>query len=370
MRVLHVTESFASGVLTFIEDLTRKQVQTGITPHVLYVPRPESPSRDEAESRFAPGVILHDPILPSPPQTALLVLARRIRALFRQFEFDAVHLHSSKAGVVGRLVMMGHRDQTFYSPHGFAFLRLSSSRVSRFMALSIERMLSPLGSLVLTSASEVEIARDQLHAKSVHYLRSGVSRDTVTPKKFTNTRPRVITMARMVYQKAPWRFAAVARELADIADFTWIGGDAEGSARWIADAPVEVIEWLSSEDLSLLIEGADVMLFPTLWEGFSLALVQAQAAGLPVVTTDVVGNRDAVIDGVTGYVCHSDDELVHATRRLVLDGELRKSMSAAAQMRVSAEFINDFMGIDSKQIYLSGRNRTPQSGLTRGDSRE
>lgn len=355
MRVLHVTESFASGVLSFIDDLTRKQAQEGLETHVLYCLRPDSPSRHETEQRFEPSVVLHDPIDGSPEPLKLMMLAKQIRHQMRQYDFDAVHLHSSRAGVIGRLVLGRHRHRTFYSPHGFAFLRGSSSRTSRAVARSIERALAPCGSMVVTSASEVTIARKVLKARSVHYLRSGVPSETIRRRPATsNSKPRVITMARMVYQKAPGRFARIARELADIADFVWIGGDPAGTARWIGDAPVTVIGWLPKPELDAMIESSDIMLFPTLWEGFSLALVQAQAGGLPAVTSDVVGNRDAVANGITGYVCTSEEEMIEATRRLILNADLRASMGVAAQERVRNEFVNDDMGRDSRAIYTAG----------------
>lgn len=367
MKVLHVTESFASGVLSFIDDLTRQQAKSGIEAHVLYAVRPDSPTRTQIENRFEPRVVLHAPIQGRARPVMMLQLAGTLRTLVRQHRFDAVHLHSSRAGVIGRVVLWKDRDRTFYSPHGFAFLRLSSSRPARAAAKWIERRLSRLGSLVLTSASEIDIAHEQLRATSVHFLRSGVARSSISPRpRVRRNRPRVITMARMVHQKAPWRFAHVARELSDIADFIWIGGDQAGRDRWFGDAPIEMIEWVTPDDLEKLIDAADIMLFPTLWEGFSLALVQAQAAGLPAVTSNVVGNRDAVLDGVTGYVCETDAELVEATRRLILDAELRDSMSRAAQERVRREFINDEMGADSEKIYLTGRAIVPRASALGG----
>jgi glycosyltransferase involved in cell wall biosynthesis len=352
MRILHVTESFASGVLSFIDDVTRAQAAEGLEPHVLYAVRPDSPTRGDIEARFAPGVTLHGAIDGKPGLGTQAALARAARRLVREEHFDAIHLHSSRAGVVGRLALWPARRRLFYSPHGFAFLRLNTSAVSRRLTRTIERTLARVGSLVVTSDSEMHIARTELRAKSVYYLRSGVPANSIIPRRLPdNARPRVIMIARMVYQKAPWRFARIATELAELADFVWVGGDASGTERWIGDAPVKVIEWVTPSDLAALVDSADILLFPTLWEGFSLSLVQAQAAGLPAVTSDVVGNRDAVLDGVTGYVCATEEEMIQATRRLIESEPLRQTMSEAAQLRVRAQFVNDGMGRDTRDIY-------------------
>ncbi len=364
MRVLHITESFASGVLTFIDDVTRAQAAEGLEPHVLYATRPDSPSRTEIEARFAPGVTLHGAIEGRAGLPTMLALARAIRRLAKGQDFDAIHLHSSRAGLLGRLVLLPARNKVFYSPHGFPFLRLNTAAVFRRLTRTVERTLAPVGSLVVTSSSEVEIARTDLRAPSVHYLQSGVPADSIVPRSLPdNARPRVIMIARMVYQKAPWRFARIATELSALADFIWVGGDRSGTEQWIGDAPVQVIDWMTPADLADFVASADILLFPTLWEGFSLSLVQAQAAGLPAVTSDVVGNRDAVLHGVTGFVCETEEEMVEATRRLIESPTLRQAMSQAAQARVRTQFINDRMGSDTREIYRRAGRSAPERTL-------
>ena len=62
-----------------------------------------------------------------------------------------------------------------------------------------------------------------------------------------------------------------------------------------------------------------------------LSLIEAQVAGLPAVVSDVVGCRDVVKDGVTGFVCRSDDELAVRLKQLIDDPALRHKMGRAAR---------------------------------------
>jgi glycosyltransferase involved in cell wall biosynthesis len=69
-------------------------------------------------------------------------------------------------------------------------------------------------------------------------------------------------------------------------------------------------------------------------------VLEAMAAGLPVVATDVGGMAEAVIDGVTGFLVPPDDAdaLARALGRLVGDPELRTRMGAAARARYEEHF--------------------------------
>jgi glycosyltransferase involved in cell wall biosynthesis len=95
----------------------------------------------------------------------------------------------------------------------------------------------------------------------------------------------------------------------------------------------------------------DILLFPTLWEGFALSLAQAQASGIPAVVSDVVGNRDAVIDGVTGYVCATDDELIEDLGRLLEDPGLWHAMSRDATKWAKEQLVDNELGTETLLIY-------------------
>ncbi len=94
-----------------------------------------------------------------------------------------------------------------------------------------------------------------------------------------------------------------------------------------------------------------MFLFPTRWEGMPIALMEAQAIGLPSVATDIVGNRDVIVDGQTGTLCADTDELVAAVTNLVDDVDARGRMRGAA-LRLQRERLSDAsLGQRSLAIY-------------------
>ncbi len=359
-RILHVTEAMGSGVLSVLDSISRRQAEAGAEVRVMFIPRPETPSDDALRARFHPAVAL-ERLSTRSRHGDLRALHRAVR---RDRDSDVVHAHSSFAGAVVRNALRGrrHPDSVFYSPHGFAFLRLDLPAAARAVIRLVERRLARHATLILTSPSEYAVARSALTPPRAHLLQTGVAAETVArdPRSSDGSRRPVVGMVgRVTYQKAPWRFAAAASALGDRADFVWIGGGArEDEVRWFAGTPVRVTGWVSPDDLAALIDGLDVLLFPSLWEGMSLSLIQAQAQGLPAVVSDVVGNRDAVDDGVTGFIRDTDEELIAATALLLDDPELRERMSAAAIVWARRALTDDRVGHDSLALYAAASPRT------------
>lgn len=97
---------------------------------------------------------------------------------------------------------------------------------------------------------------------------------------------------------------------------------------------------LAPEQVGAWLQRADVFLLSSLSEGISNAVLEAMACGLPVVTTDCGGMREAVQDGVEGFVvpARNSDCLADALFRLAQDPQLRKQMGQAGRERILKEF--------------------------------
>ena len=93
-------------------------------------------------------------------------------------------------------------------------------------------------------------------------------------------------------------------------------------------------------DVAAILQASDIGLLCSHEEGFSNAIIEGMAAGLPMIVTDVGGNSEAVVDGKTGLVVPSHDpqQLANAIARLAGDPALRARMSSAAQQRVGEHF--------------------------------
>lgn len=90
---------------------------------------------------------------------------------------------------------------------------------------------------------------------------------------------------------------------------------------------------------------ADIFVLPSRSEGFSNAIVEAMAASLPVVATNVGGNAEAVTDGISGLIVPPDDPtaLAAAITRLLSDPDKAREMGAAGKKLASEKFTTDAM---------------------------
>ncbi|MDH3582420.1 MAG: glycosyltransferase [Hyphomicrobiales bacterium] len=104
------------------------------------------------------------------------------------------------------------------------------------------------------------------------------------------------------------------------------------------------------DDVPDILRVSDIGLLCSHEEGFSNAILEGMAAGLPMIVTDVGGNAEAVVDGTSGIVVppHAPDDLGRAIKKLVNNPALRKRMGAAGQERVRTHFSLD-MCVDKYQ---------------------
>jgi glycosyltransferase involved in cell wall biosynthesis len=106
------------------------------------------------------------------------------------------------------------------------------------------------------------------------------------------------------------------------------------------DDSVKLLGQLDPEHVRDRLHAADAFLLSSLSEGISNAALEAMACGLPIVTTDCGGMREAIDDGVEGFVVpvREPRAMAEALARLALDPDLRRRMGRAARRRVEREF--------------------------------
>jgi glycosyltransferase involved in cell wall biosynthesis len=119
------------------------------------------------------------------------------------------------------------------------------------------------------------------------------------------------------------------------------------------------------DNLREYLSTADIFVLPSRSEGFSNAIVEAMAASLPVVATNVGGNAEAVTDGVSGLIVPPEDPpaLAAAINRLLSDPSRAQEMGAAGKKLASEKFTTDAMMHRITLAYASVLRRTPSQSL-------
>lgn len=354
VRVLHVTQASSGGVLNAMIQLAKSQLEVGVEVSVMYTERTDTPSQKDLAQLFGPNISLirvgGRGMGPAAAWNLMLSLLRTLRAM----NPDALHLHSSFAGAVGRVAAFVARrsTSTYYSPHGFAFLRQDlTARAAKAVALA-ERCFHTLGSsMILVSESEKNAASLNVSKSRLFVLENGLALNELPKLQQSGNHLRVGSAGRVAYQKAPWRFAGLAKELRELADFHWIGGASKDVDDWLPATAVSVSGWLTEEEALKRLSELDIYVSTSLWEGLPISVMQAQALGVPCVVSNCVGNVDLVEHEVTGFIYDTDEELVEYVATLVKDQALRRRLGVKAQATALQRFDQRRLGPASLLIY-------------------
>ncbi|OFV81307.1 MAG: hypothetical protein A2Y78_13780 [Acidobacteria bacterium RBG_13_68_16] len=310
-----------------------------------------------------------------------------VRALFelrraiRSFRPEIVHTHSSKAGILGRLAARREGvPVVIHSIHGFgfgphqplpvriAFLaaeRLASRWTTAFVAVS-RRNLEDGVRLGLFPASRARVIRSGVDLESFAGHRGGgaLREELGIPVGA----PLVVQIACFKPQKAPERFVEVAARLAPrfpAAHFLLAG---EGTLRRRLErlrrqAGLERRLHLPGwrRDVPAIYDAATVVTLTSRFEGLPRVIVEALAAGVPVVAMAVDGVPEVVRDGENGFLLAPDDVagVVERVAEILADDGLRSRLSVGAASGLE-EFGREAMVRHQEELY---RELACQAGL-------
>jgi glycosyltransferase involved in cell wall biosynthesis len=182
---------------------------------------------------------------------------------------------------------------------------------------------------------------------------SGVDTHKFSPRPVAGPRRHFtfLLVARMLWDKGVGEYVAAATKLVEKfpdARFFLLGPPDPGNPASIPQATLEKwsrdgnARWLgSTDDVRDAIADADCVVLPSYREGIPRTLLEAASMAKPVITTDATGCREAVVDGLTGYLCKPrdvDDLAATMEKMLRLTPEKRQAMGAAGRERILREF--------------------------------
>jgi len=357
-KVLHVTESLGGGILTILSRISELQILTSLSVTILYTERIVTPNIETLKSEYFRGAQVES-IRSTSGISKYLKMFIRIRKILSSNQFDAIHLHSSIAGFLGRMALYSVKTKTkvFYSPHGYSFLNLDQSTFKRRIYFALEQLASRADSAtVATCNSEFNSAKRVNKNQRIALVQTGVPRNSITktPRRLQDRKPKIAMIGRVCVQKNPREFDRVAQILMDECDFIWIGDfDPDHEfPNFRFSQNVKVTGWLNREELSLVLNSIDLLLFQSLWEGFALSIPLAQSRGIPVITNSSPGNIDAVVDGQNGAVSDSTLETVKAIREILKDQMIYQIFSKRSLSHCAEHLTDDHLGSSLSIIYF------------------
>jgi glycosyltransferase involved in cell wall biosynthesis len=346
LRVLHVAQPTIAGVMVVVRELLRDQQNRGWD---VALACPDDGTLHEEALRI--GVKWHEWPATRSPGASVVRETRRLRGIISDYSPAVVHLHSSKAGLAGRLAVRG-RIPTVFEPNAWSFLAVSG--LVRSAALYWERAAARwTHATVCVSDDELRTGSVARIKNPLHVIRNGidleewpepVANDAVLARRDLGLPPNVpivVTVGRLCRQKGQdLLLQAWPEVVAQFPDARLIlVGEGELRAELERVAPSSVHFVGASNAVRDWYLSADVIVMPSRWEGLSLALLEAMATRRAIVAFCVSGMADALSDGC-GLLVHPEctSELAASLKQLLNNNEIRSEMAARARRRAEAQF--------------------------------
>lgn len=347
MKIVHVVEPFASGIAVFVRSLVENlndDLHIIVHGEREYVMKSAEVKQyfPKGNTRFIRWKSAQREISIRKDTVAFMELYRILKRLKKLTHIDAVHLHSSKSGFLGRLACKLARIKTVvYTPNGAPFL-VGSNRLINYIYKQLERLGSVFGGqVVCCSPSECE-AYQALGIDAMN-INNGVAQANPAPGTIVHSQPksgkfRVVTSGRIVDQKNPALFNAVAAYFEEFSgfEFLWIG---DGVAREQLTAKnIEVTGWLTARETRDLIANSHIYLSTSHFEGLPFAVLEALVLKKPVLLSDCIGNRDIVNNGLNGDLFRSEEEAILKILQYHNNIDMLKIMGEYSQQLCAREF--------------------------------
>jgi glycosyltransferase involved in cell wall biosynthesis len=342
--LIAITLAETGGAQSYVAHLLPALVERYDLVVAAHGPGPLLRAAEAAGARFVPLRHVARPIKLWSDLAGVVELVR----LFRRERPDLVHLNSSKMGALGRVAAAIARVRVrVFTVHGWSFAPHEGRAETAYRAL--ERTLAPLAWTVCVSAGDYATA-PWLNGRAV-VIPNAVDVRSMPLAAHEGEPPVVISVGRLV---APKDFATLRDALGLLDPGAWravIVGDGPQSA---CLEGVQGLDLLGErDDVPDLLATADVFVLPSKSEGMPISVLEAMAAGLPVVASAVGGVPEVVVDGETGFLVPPGDPeaLADALGRLLADGELRRRMGAAGRRRAELRFDLPRFRQDHLQLY-------------------
>lgn len=347
-KILYIVEAMGGGVFTYIVDLANELVNS-YDMYIAYAVRKQTPQnyKDYFDKRIHLIEVKNfGRVIDPAKDIAAFFEVKKIAAKIKP---DVIHLHSSKAGAIGRVAFNG-KIPMFYTPHGYSFLMENYKPMKRRMFKVIESVCAKRNCTTI-SCSVGEHQESLKLTKHATYVNNGINmaelQEIIDKTEKVEHPFTVYTLGRICYQKNPTLFNEIAESLPDV-KFVWIG---DGELRdQLTSENIEITGWADRSTAIRYAVNADVFLLPSRWEGLPISLLESMYMKKACVVSNVIGNRDVIHNGENGFVCTKVEDFVKAIEEC--QGEVEKLTEAELGNKCKDNYSSVLVGSD--QLWLPG----------------
>jgi glycosyltransferase involved in cell wall biosynthesis len=376
VRVLDII-NLSSSANTLLKNRVLAMRARGIDNRIICMPGPYVKSLNE---QGAPTVAVGLPRDIKPFQMAASVF--EMAAYMRRERVEIVHTHCAMPGLLGRFAaILAGVPTIVHTMHGFDLAGSPGPLLTRLYNLT-EKFCGRFTRMMLSqNRADMETIRELklVPPERLRFIGNGIDLRQFRPRARTAGQEAATTIlctARFEPVKNhPMLFDAI-RKVKQRGKRVrlWLVGAGhlrEDYERRCAELEIaDVVEFLGyRDDMPELLARTDIAVLTSIDEGIPRAMLEAMAMRVPTVATDVVGTKETVVDGETGFLVPLNDVDALADRliRLIDNPALRERMGERGRSRVEAEFDEDKIVDALTGVYrelLAEPSRVPEPRVT------
>ncbi len=370
IKILYILEATSGGTQKHVIDIAKKINKSEFQIDIIY-----STDRNKNFVQESKGIFNNTLGLPIKRSASFTDVTNilRMRKIILQNNYDIIHCHSTKAGFVGRLAaFVSRHPNVIYSPHGFMFCD-NRILMKRYLYLSMEKYLGYLTQkLIAVSGSERDLAiqHNVVPNKKIITLYNSIDPSDFDDFNYVNRVPEKLkdgseiilgTVGRLYYQKDPITLIKSFKIINDRFPNTKLVMVGDGPLEQACIKLIDKLGLKSKIDLAGYQKNSktyykmfDIFMLSSHYEGLPYALLEAMSMGIPSVGTNVVGIKDLINHGRTGYLAEEEDYkgLADAVITLLCNPRLMSDFSENAK-KITRENFNFNNGIKEYQEFYS-----------------
>jgi hypothetical protein len=338
VKVLHISETFVGGVYTYIKQVSKYSENKLLQTIVVYGGERAETNNEQNSVDFSVNTKLIQVNM-----TREISIFKDISSLvkliieIRRIKPDVIHLHSSKAGVLGRIANKFHgKAKLFYTPHGYSFIREDITKRKQNFYKTLEEKVTKFFGGTIIACGDQEHEEAQKFGKSV-LIRNGVFIDEIIKfkKEQNNNTLTIGTSGRISAQKNPKLFNDIALRLPDF-QFIWIG---DGDLRNELNATnITITGWKKGSQAIEEVNKLDVFISTSLWEGLPFNIIEAMVLSKPILSLNIKANLPTINQNENGFICNNVEEFVSSIKKLE-DKDTREKFGKES-LKIANELFN------------------------------
>lgn len=286
---------------------------------------------------------------------------RRLKRILQRVKPDLLAIHSSKAGIIGRLVGKQLQIPTVFTAHSWSFSCIDSF-LKRKIYIGMERFVG------LFSTGIITVSHYNLQEALQYNIANHVSKTVIhngIEDRLAHIQPfqsnEIIHIVMVARFATPKNHQLLIDALRKLTAYNW-------KLTLVGDGPLlpaitsyvrtcglqDRVDFTGeSTDVEAILEGAHLFILASTSEGLPISIIEAMRAGLPTIASNVGGINELIDDGTTGFLVDQGQvkELTNAIEKLLQNSSLRTQFGMNARRKFINEFMIDDMLAKTERYY-------------------